>query len=355
MISSAVIQLVHSQPFFAHVVLNMNRIYTNRVPTVGVGIDGGLNLYINKTFWQKLSLDEQVAVLIHEVMHVIYNHISRGKELSDKFNSKMNVAADIAINQYIQNLPEGALTFEMYKAKIPDLEEKQTMEYYYEKIKDLEGEEETLDDHSFWKNVDPEYAEELVKNVIERAIESVGVGRVPGDVMLAIDKLRASKKNWKQELQRFVSRQAETLLEPSRKIRNRRYGILYPGYKKEPKLRLAIAIDTSGSVDEDALTQFYSEIAKIHKTGVHLTIIECDTQVSANYEYKPNKRIEIHGRGGTLFQPAIDAANDLDIDGLIYFTDGGAFDTPDKPKYNVLWAVVGNGGLPVKWGSKICI
>lgn len=288
--------------------------------------------------------------LVHNCLHIVFNHLGRGEAIG-KFDNMMNIAADIAINQMIEDLPEGAMTVEMFQKEVPDLEHGRTMEYYYSKIKHLKDKYNTLDDHSEWGGSGSEYIREKIRELVEGAVNTLGINNVPGNVLVAIKDLRNSKKNWKNELQRFVSKQNETLLEQSRKVRNRRYGILYPGHKKVSKLTLAIAVDTSGSVSDEALSQFFTEIKKIHANGVNLKIIECDSGVMPSYDYDPKKPIKVHGRGGTEFGPAFDEANKLDIDGLIYFTDGDAFDTPQKPKYPVLWAIVGNSKPPVDFGS----
>ena len=47
----------------------------------GVGFwDDVFQLYINPKEFQAYSLKEQKAILIHEAMHIIFNHISRKKE-----------------------------------------------------------------------------------------------------------------------------------------------------------------------------------------------------------------------------------------------------------------------------------
>ena len=40
---------------------------------------------------------------------------------------------------------------------------------------------------------------------------------------------------------------------------------------------------------------------------------------------------------------------------MIYFGDMDSSDVPEKPKYSVLWAIVGSQNPPVTWGSKIYI
>ena len=66
---------------------------------------------------------------------------------------------------------------------------------------------------------------------------------------------------------------------------------------------------------------------------------------------------KIKGRGGTAYQPAFDyfnASKDC-VDGVIYFGDMDSADTPTKPSYPVLWAIVGNQNPPCEWGRKTTI
>ena len=66
----------------------------------------------------------------------------------------------------------------------------------------------------------------------------------------------------------------------------------------------------------------------------------------------------MHGRGGTKFKPVFDRLEEMqgDVDGLIYFTDGGCWesesDIPRPKRTPVLWALTANDDVPFKWGGK---
>jgi len=69
-----------------------------------------------------LSLDEQVGVAAHEIMHVAFRHVSRGKKLYQRFGDKydpfvFNVATDAIINQTLllagYTLPKGVVLVEL--------------------------------------------------------------------------------------------------------------------------------------------------------------------------------------------------------------------------------------------------
>ena len=164
-----------------------------------------------------------------------------------------------------------------------------------------------------------------------------------------------SRVNWKQQLRRFVANSMEVKIESSRKKRNRRYGIKIPGYVKTEELHIGVAIDTSGSVSNEALSQFMKEIEQIAKYA-KVTVVEADAEVKNSYVFKPKKEYNISGRGGTAYQPAFDFFNkEKDIDALIYFGDMDSADQPSKPKYPVLWAIVGNQQPPGDFGAQIRI
>lgn len=324
--------------------------------------------------------------------------------------SVSNKAADAAINEYLPNLPkvvkmfdqngnviaipaqipdgkggmipnpdknagkpaEANLIFvEFLKKKFPGMQPKMTMEYYYEFLKEQMDKDQknkdfidqfvVLDDHDLWHKGDQTEDEitQKVKDAVNKAVEQTAekdMGKLPGDVLAAIEKLNHVPKDWRQDIQRFSARCAEVLIESSRKKRNRRYGIIHPGIKVFPKLNLAIGMDTSGSVGDQELQQFHAEMVRLHNMNIDLTIIECDAKVNAVYKFDPKKPFTVHGRGGTQFKPVFDhiEKEKLECDGLIYFTDGECWgENIAKPKYPVLWALTPPFKLHgITWGAQ---
>ena len=68
--------------------------------------------------------------------------------------------------------------------------------------------------------------------------------------------------------------------------------------------------------------------------------MQCDTAISDIRPYKKSNKIELHGRGGTSFEPVVEYydANQKNYTCLIYFTDGEA-PAPAKPKGHILWVL----------------
>lgn len=252
------------------------------------------------------------------------------------------------------------------------IENNQHLEYYHEILKQKQKEDKQngkgkgqsmlVDDHSMWGDgeQDDEFITEKVKQTLAKAVEQSGgreAGRIPGDVLTAIEALFHKPKDWKNDLQKFVAKTSEIIIENSRKSRNRRYGVIYPGVKVYPKLHLAVVIDTSGSIRDEELSQFVAEIDRITKNNVKVTVIECDAQVNNVYDFDAVRcvsNLKVTGRGGTMFKPAFDKATELKIDGLIYLTDGENGDGTGlkRPKYPVMWAILDGFKSHYNWGYK---
>lgn len=380
-IDECIIYLINKKPFYAHLVIGMRKEFTNRIPTAGVSITDKVNLIINPDFFRTLNPIEQAAVLEHECLHVVMNHFKRREHRKHRM---YNVAADMAINDYIKGLPkeirlmkdgkpvtdkEGKeVKSKLIFAKDMQLPQFQTSEYYYEQLqkrqdqnKDQQYEpgQDTLDDHDVWgESIDnDEVIDEKIKGLVKPAMDAARkAGQFPHDLEKLVSALFNKAKDWRQDLQKFAAKNTEILGESSRKVRNRRYGILFPGYKKMPHLTLAVAVDTSGSVPDEALDQFMAEIAKIEKQGATIWIIESDADVHACYKFDPRKKIKFHGRGGTSFGPALRKAEELDVDGVIYMTDGDDYGPETKkPSFPVMWALLKGCQIRYKWGYKTFI
>lgn len=103
-----------SNSYYAIVLSKCKKYASTEVPTMGVCFDkrGKLVLLYNPDFLKKLTDGEAVAVLKHEAMHIFFRHISRFER--KKNQTRVNVACDMAINQYLRGLPKGAQYPETY-------------------------------------------------------------------------------------------------------------------------------------------------------------------------------------------------------------------------------------------------
>jgi len=366
-LESAISKLVTFQPLYGEVFLHLNKKETTKVPTLAVGVIRrvDLALYYNPDFIAKLSSTELRSVLKHEALHILLHHLTRAKHFA--YNPRgYNIAADCAINCHIEGLPEGALYPHLF-----DLPSNESSEWYYEKLKKeaedrggdfdtlVEGKGDTVDDHSMWDEFDDDIVEEKIRNIAEKAIkeqEKKGWGNIAGNLAAQIIAANKPIVNWKKEVRWFINKLIMMGRKSTRMRPNRRYGITSPGTKRNYTSKLLVAFDTSGSVSDEQLEYFATELNGMID-HVKVDFIQFDTQIYDDPKpfSKKAAKIDIVGRGGTCFSPVIELADELRYDGLVVFTDGYA-PFPSKPKTRVLWAVCDQDrGVEFPYGKKVVI
>lgn len=135
-----------------------------------------------------------------------------------------------------------------------------------------------------------------------------------------------------------------TLRQLTRIKPNRRYGFDMMGSKIEPKPKILIAVDVSGSISDSMVSEWWQVVNTVLNTKIKSNIIQFDSDLHGKPEkiqkkFKQKPRL---GRGGTNFQPVIDyAKKHSEYDGLLIFTDGEAKTPvlPPKMHTRILWVL----------------
>ena len=141
---------------------------------------------------------------------------------------------------------------------------------------------------------------------------------------------------------------------------NRRFlplGVYLPGWRRAGAGRVAFVLDTSGSISGRELAVYVASLLGIiEETGPEqVAIIQCDAEVRRVDYLGPGEtvdRIEVHGRGGTRFQPAFDwiAESGFAPHVIVYATDLDSSDRPEEPGTPVIW-LTPTRGRPVPFGD----
>ena len=360
LISKTVKTLLFKEPFYGLFCIGLNKKISNSIPTAGVGPNGiGIELVVNPDFYKSLSEEHRMGLLKHELLHVSFGHIATRDRYPDK--KLANIAMDIEINQYIDpnHLPPGGLTLNTFPEL--DLPERAGTKYYYDELQNAADQgtcqslQQLLDDmdgesqycHKTWENFDdiPDAERKMIEKQIEHQLKETAdstekrCGSIPGELKDLIKRLRhvePAKFDWRGYLRRFVGNSSKVYTKKLRRKYNKRY-VSNPGLKIKFKNHICVGIDTSGSVNNDELKEFVNELCHMHKTGHKITVVQCDTGIRSVEDFNPNKDFEVHGRGGTSFQPVIDHYNENGrYTALIYLTDGEAWAPENCPK-NSLW------------------
>lgn len=231
-----------------------------------------------------------------------------------------------------------------------------------EQLRDSLGQ---LDDHGKWG--EDETAEQDANNgnenvfdgLIQQAHDNYSEqrratdrmrGTLSGNLQEVIDRLKQKGlMNWKQVLKRKVGTLSiPYTLSKNRINRRQPYRPELRGRKNDRTLRIKIAIDTSGSMTNEIIAYALNEIYNLLKVfKLEIEVIEFDSSIKHIYKVKnPNKlNYQVHGRGGTSYQPVVDYIKDQKINNrealVIFLTDGGGESNVEFGSFsNFLWLVV---------------
>jgi len=362
-------ELMLKEPYYGFFLIMLNKVWDGkRVPTAGVSKNGiNYQLAINPEFWESLSEDHRLGLLKHELLHIAFGHLTTFFKFTDK--RLANVAMDMEINQYIdkQYLPEGGIDIDNYADL--QLDRKAGARYYYDKLKQLQDEKDkngtsgdsnmdkllediengNVPDHSTWEEFEnlTEAEQKLIEKQLQKVLSDAKEqtikkrGTVPGEIegVIIVEEIVPPKFDWRGFIRRFAGVSTKVFTKKIRRKENRRFSD-NPGLKVKMRQHMLLAIDTSGSVSDDELREFMSEIYHIYKCGVDITVIQCDTRIRSIEPYKGKFEMAVQGRGGTEFDPVLEYFNEnlKKYTSLVYFTDGECW-TRVKPRGNVLWVL----------------
>jgi predicted metal-dependent peptidase len=384
-VEQAVITLLRKEPFYAHLLTSLRRIYGNDVPTAAVSATGKVvTLWVNPRFFCKeVNEQERIGVLKHEMLHLLFKHPWR--ETSNMPDAELrNIAADLVVNQFVApfKLPEGCILLSSF----PDagLEPDQTMEWYYNKLRQYGSTDagakvilkeadvcnaqgcdakwgEKGADHD---DGDPslnggltsgDYAEAVVRGMVSKAkakLSGKEWGDLPAGVQRMVDEICAPPKlPWKRLLRLFAGRGSRTVVRTTRHKESNRFPG-EPGIRIKRLQKLVVAVDTSGSIGEKELGEFLAEINGMARAGAEIKLIECDCKIHTVTPFRRNELPKFKGGGGTDFDPVMQWLRDNRHErfgGCIYLTDGCAPTPTIDPRCPVLWVITPEMDVKQGW------
>jgi predicted metal-dependent peptidase len=386
-ISKAAFDLLLKEPFYAHVLAGMPRSLTDEVETMGLQWNGQqLVLRVNpEWFIQGLAQAERKVALKHEVLHVVFRHMFRRSDFDPILHS---IASDIVVNQLLNPLKPlaGWPTLKMFPEL--QLQPNQSLEVYYTALaqlfremrqagygtdqtyaatgkrvaKDcsqsakalaalLEARKKRGDDsgwHDGSDNLAAVAGRFAVGSLLIRARDRMPPhewGRMPATLLselAAILAERQHKLDWRRVVRIFCASSGHTKIRHTIKRVSQRYGTR-PGIKVQRLQRLLIAVDTSGSIDQEMVNAFFTEIHAAWKAGAAVHIVECDAAVQRDYPYAGRPPKDISGGGGTEFEPVfLWMQKQKPFDGVLYLTDGCGPPPITRPRCKLLWVIAGD-------------
>ena len=383
--------LVH-QPFIAALAMRMDLKPVIDVRMTTAATDGR-DLYFSVPFMRSLSLQERLFIMAHEVWHCAALHFARrGTREAERWN----VAIDHEVNHILveqgMTMPEGGILFpqlaganaekvyELLPEHLPDrgpgadLHDPGALPVHADGEEDAGPEAQSGPPSRPSEMpgrdgvpIDPDYAPSVDDRIWRdwpRRVHAAAqqVYRQPGSQPDWLKELLAIHGRpslpWQELLRRFVERVRSDRYRwapPNR--RHVGQGLILPGRGGE-RLRLAVAIDTSGSTLADR-SAFLTELRGILASHgrFEVRVIGCDVRVHYDQTFSDERplprEVDLGGGGGTELMPVFELLAADPPPAMVFLTDGFA-DISDKPaRWPVLWCLTADGQEPCGWGEML--
>ena len=351
----------------------------------------GINKKYGRTFLQTIcpTQAEVNGLILHENLHIGLRHHLHGADMFREDGEKANKAADYVVNDMITEiskkypelvqLPRGGLYDPQYH--------NMSMREIYKLLKskkgggggggkpDKEGEqgsgsgggEYEFDKHDFGKPMTQEEAKEM-DGKIDRAIREGALlaGRLGIDLPRSVTDLLNPVIDWKKELADFVTSSCKGKDEYTWRKFNRRLisnDIYLPTVENETIGEVVVAIDTSGSIGQEQLNEFASELVSICEavSPDAVRILWWDTKVHGEQLFTDNydqigSMLKPLGGGGTRVSSVAEYINKKKINAecVLVFTDGFLeSDVVWNISAPTLWMVTENRNWTPPTGKKV--
>jgi predicted metal-dependent peptidase len=362
---------------------------SDEVPTA---CTNGRDEMYGRTFIEGLDDRELAFVVLHENLHKAFRHLFIWRKLYDENPQLANAACDYVINLMIVNSDpkEQAVAMPRKDGKVYGLLDKRFAGMNAKQVFDILKKEQEenggqgdgdgqggFDSHD-WDGAKELTEEELkeLEREVDQALRQGQVahqkanGKSAGGMGRELGDLLEPQIDWREALREFVKAICNAKDASSWRRVNRRYlsGDVYmPTMVGERVGRIAVGIDTSGSIGGPELNRFLSEVKSIAE-DVHpqyVDLIYWDSAVAAHEEYDelsvPNivSSTQPKGGGGTDPRAMMHYLKEKNItpECIVMLTDGciGKDDWGNEWDAPILWVICGGAGATAPCGKTIHI
>ena len=390
-LQAARVRASYQRAYFAPALFNLIPVKTDLIASMAV--DVGWRLYYNEEWIAAHTVEENAAVLIHEVSHLLREHEARKRAAAVQDHVLWNTATDCEINDDLlaEGLPlphdpprpgkfglrtgENAETYYRQLFTPPDRNaspRKTTPGGTHDCGSGAHGERrpwELLDDdgrEGGGAGVDHVKAQLIRREVAHRILDRSGDA---GDVPLGwrrwartiltpkVDHMATIRQVVRKALRdSTLGRYDRTYKRPHR--RQACYGDLIMASFHQPRPRPGFLIDTSSSMHETQLARAVAELAGLTRQlgfGSEVVVACCDAAVHNVKTVFTAAQIELYGGGGTDMSVGLrwfaDRTSHQRIDLLVIVSDCHTAWPQDVPPFPVITIRVGDGAPP-PWGER---
>jgi predicted metal-dependent peptidase len=338
----------------------------------------GKEMGVNPTFFQALTVPQQISLLAHETLHGALEHPWR---LGNRDVMLANVAMDFEVNALLVENKFAELPNWLYDAKYAG--------WPFEKIYDDLLKNATVvrlpggagasgQGGKMMKDKDgnpviilpmpdvgecpgsTDEKEEAKSRMQSKVVNAARMaekmqGNIPAAFKRLIDKILCPKLPWHELMRRYFKSITFNDYDWRRPDRHgyAKTGLIQPRLYSEQLDCLATFIDTSGSIGQEELSEFAFHFngcrAESNPRKTYLGYIDAEICGKVEeYDQSQDIAFEARGGGGTDFRPAFEWLEKQGIvpDVMIYFTDMYGIFPKKAPDYPVLWVTKTEGFEP---------
>jgi len=343
----------------------------------------GVNKVYGRKFLETVDTEPKVrGLILHENLHVALKQLPRGKDMFDENRKLANIAADMVVNNIIEDikgtvngsserivaLPDGAV----YDPMFQNWSMREVYNYLKKNCKgkgkgkgegkgggnsdlsgdrpeDGDGDGDTItingktydlsdaDEHDLdnLKDLTHEQIKEI-NDAIDKALREGGMlaGRMGAKIPRSISDLLEPKVDWRDALRDFVASAIKGKDEFTWRRMNKRQlvnDIYLPSMENETIGEVVVAIDTSGSIGSAQITEFATELVSICDlcSPDKVRVLWWDTDVHGEQAFAGNYQdiatlLKPMGGGGTHVSCVNEYINKerINAECVIVFTDG---------------------------------
>lgn len=382
-LTAARTRLILDKPFLGALALRLPMVAANPKWCQTTSTDAR-SFYYNPAYIEALSLEQAQFVLANQALHCALSHFARRQHRS---RFRWNIACDHAINPLLVKdgliPPPGTLVLECYEGMTaeeiyPYIDENDSDEPEERRDHDGDGSGDSNEQAQGGEQDDAGRSEasgaarprpltaseqeslaaQWQQRLAGAAQQAQQAGKLGGVLGRMVGELMQPKLPWRLLLARYLTQYARddySYMRPSR-----REGPMILPSLRSAQADIVVALDTSGSISEQEIDEFVSEIDAIKgQLRARIVLHACDSALAEDgpWLFEPWEEFrlqdEIRGGGGTDFRPVFEwvARQGREPDLLLYFTDAEGEFPPAAPAYPVLWLVKGKAAVP--WGQRI--
>lgn len=339
------------------IVMGNNTVTTE--PGITARTDGA-NVEYGESFIADLTDAELMGLVLHEKLHCAFKHLTTWRTLYDNNHQLANMACDFVINLMIKDradvdgfvrLPAGGCVDEQYRGMDTGQVFKLLKQQY------PNGAPASGFDQHDWdaaSDLTAEEVEDLTKT-IDQALRQGNIlaSKAGANVDRNVLEMLQPKVDWRDALREFVSNSKPGDEYTTYRRINRRFqsqDLMLPTSYSDSMYRVVLAVDTSGSIDNNAIAEFLAEAQSVCESVKPelVDLLYWGHDVAAHEQYEASavgtlrESTKPKGGGGTAPSCVTTYLQDQNIrpDCIVMLTDGEVFgDWGGSWSAPVLWCI----------------